>query len=70
MEYTVVIEKSEKKFGAWVPDLPGCVSTGSTIEEATKNIAEAIEFHLESMLLHGEAIPQPTTSVATVKVAS
>ena len=70
MEYAVVIEKSENNFGAWVPDLPGCVSTGQTLDEVKANIAEAIAFHLESLIEHGEAVPQPGTSVATVRIPS
>ena len=73
MEYAVVIEKSENNFGAWVPDLPdlpGCVSTGQTLDEVKANIAEAIAFHLESLIEHGEAVPQAGTSVATVRIPS
>ncbi len=70
MEYAVVIEKSENNFGAWVPDLPGCVSTGQTLDEVKANIAEAIAFHLESLIEHGEAVPQPGTSVATARIPS
>ena len=70
-EYTVVIEQSEHNYGAWVPDLDGCVATGSTLEEVTANIREAIEFHIEGMLLHGETVPPPSSSiVTTVHVAS
>lgn len=69
-EYTVVIERSEHNFGAWVPDLDGCVATGVTLDEVTTNIREAIEFHLEGMLLNGEAVPPPSSSiVTTVQVA-
>jgi len=70
-EYTVVIEKSKHNYGVWVPDLDGCVATGTTIEELTANIREAIEFHVEGMLLHGEVVPPPSSSiVTTVQVAS
>ena len=70
-EYTVVIEKSEHNFGAWVPDLDGCIATGATLDEVTANIREAIEFHIEGMLLHGEVVPSPSSSiVTTVQVAS
>ena len=64
-EYTVVIERSEHNFGAWVPDLDGCVATGVTLDEVTTNIREAIEFHLEGMLLNGEAVPPPSSSIVT-----
>jgi predicted RNase H-like HicB family nuclease len=60
-KYAVVIEKGETSFGAYVPDLPGCVSVGETLEEAEHLIKEAIDFHLEGMRLHGEAIPEPAS---------
>jgi predicted RNase H-like HicB family nuclease len=49
MHYTVIIEKGETSFGAYVPDVPGCVAVGETREEVTELIQEAIEFHLEGM---------------------
>jgi predicted RNase H-like HicB family nuclease len=64
-EYTVVIEKSEHNYGAWVPDLDGCVATGETLEDVTENIRQAIEFHIEGMLLHGEVVPPPSNSIVT-----
>jgi predicted RNase H-like HicB family nuclease len=70
MEYAVVIEESRKNLGAWVPDLPGCVSTGKTIDELLLKITEAIEFHIESLIEHGEEVPTPSVRVATVSVAS
>jgi predicted RNase H-like HicB family nuclease len=66
--YAVVIEKTGTGFGAYVPDLPGCVSTGRTIEETELNIREAIEFHLEGMREDGEPIPEPTTVTISVEV--
>ena len=69
-EYAVVIERSPNNYGAWVPDLDGCVSTGKTIEEVKVNIAEAIEMHIESLREHGEAVPPPVAQVAVVQVVS
>jgi predicted RNase H-like HicB family nuclease len=69
-EYAVVIERSSHNFGAWVPDLDGCVSTGKTLEEVKVNIAEAIEMHIESLREHGEPVPPPEAQVAVVRVAS
>jgi predicted RNase H-like HicB family nuclease len=69
-EYAVVIERSPNNYGAWVPDLDGCVSTGETIEEVKVNIAEAIEMHIESLREHGEAVPPPVAQVAVVQVVS
>ncbi|BAZ15659.1 hypothetical protein NIES4071_75310 [Calothrix sp. NIES-4071] len=62
MRYTVIIEKAEGNYSAYVPDLPGCVATGETIEEVKLQIQEAIEFHIEAMLENGLPIPQPTGS--------
>lgn len=69
-EYAVVIERSPNNYGAWVPDLDGCVSTGKTLEEVKVNIAEAISMHIELMREHGEAVPPPSAQVAVVRVAS
>ena len=56
MQYTIVIEKSPRNYAAYVPDLPGCVATGATREEAVNEIREAIRFHIESLLEHGEPV--------------
>jgi predicted RNase H-like HicB family nuclease len=58
--FAVVFEKAESNWAAYVPDLPGCITTGSTLEETKRNIREAIELHLEAMLEVGEPIPDPT----------
>ncbi|MFB2878254.1 type II toxin-antitoxin system HicB family antitoxin [Floridanema aerugineum] len=70
MRYAVVIEKAEGNYSAYVPDLPGCVSVGDTIEEVKKNIQEAIAFHLEGMQEDGLPIPQPTTECEYVEVTA
>ena len=69
MRYAVVIEKSDTGFGAYAPDLPGCVAVGETIEETEGLIREAIEFHLESMRSDGIPVPEPTTRADYVEVA-
>ena len=61
MRYAVVIERANDNYSAYVPDLPGCVAVGDTLEEIDEMIREAIEFHLEGMQLNGESIPQPTS---------
>jgi predicted RNase H-like HicB family nuclease len=66
--YAVVIEKTGTEFGAYVPDLPGCVSTGRIIEETELHIREAIEFHLDGMREDGEPIPEPTTVTVSVEI--
>jgi len=63
MRYAVVIEKAENNHSAYVPDLPGCIATGATVEEAEQLIREAIEFHLTGLREHGVAIPQPSSQV-------
>ena len=70
MKYAIVIEKADSNYSAYVPDLPGCVATGVTPEEAEKEIREAIQFHIEGMKEDGEAIPSPSSSVDYVEVAA
>jgi len=70
MKYAIVIEKTDSNYSAYVPDLPGCVATGVTLEEAEKEIREAIEFHIEGMKEDGESIPNPSSSVDYVEVAA
>ena len=60
MRYAVVIEKAKKNYSAYVPDLPGCVATGATLEEVESEIKEAIRFHLDGMRQDGEPIPEPS----------
>ena len=69
MRYAIVIEKGPKNFSAYVPDLPGCVSTGSTVSEAEKNIKEAISFHIDSLKENGLPISQPTTICEYIETA-
>lgn len=63
MRYAVIIEKGENSYGAYVPDLPGCVAVGDTLEEVKTLIQEAIEFYLEGMIEDGDEIPQPSSFV-------
>ena len=69
MHYAIVIEKGERNYSAYVPDLPGCVATGATLDEVKSEIRDAIELHLEGMREDGEAIPLPTSRVDVVEVA-
>jgi predicted RNase H-like HicB family nuclease len=68
VEYLVVVEKGKKGFGAYVPDLPGCVAVGETRREVLKLIREGIELHLESLREAGEPIPAPVSKSEIVKV--
>ena len=69
MKYAIVIEKAKNNYSAYVPDLPGCIATGATIEEVEQHIREAIEFHLDGIREDGEAIPLPSSHVEYVDVA-
>ena len=68
MRYLVILEQGPSSFGAYVPDLPGCVAVGDTREEVITLIQEAIEFHLEGLKQEGLSIPPPASSSALVDV--
>ncbi|GAC1389213.1 MAG: type II toxin-antitoxin system HicB family antitoxin [Vulcanimicrobiaceae bacterium] len=70
MRYAVVIEKAASNYSAYVPDLPGCISTGQTVDEAERNIKDAITLHIEGMREDGQAVPAPTTHVAELEIAA
>lgn len=70
MRYAVVIEKAEGNYSAYVPDLPGCVATGTTVEEVEREIREAIAFHLDGMREDGLPIPEPTSRVEYVEATT
>jgi predicted RNase H-like HicB family nuclease len=70
MRYAVVIEKAAGNYSAYVPDLPGCVATGPTVNETEAAIREAIEFHLDGMREDGTPIPPPQSRVDYVEVAA
>ena len=69
MKYLVVIEKTQTGFSAYSPDLPGCVTTGTTQHETAKNMEAAIAFHIEGLQLEGEPIPEPSSTSAYVEAA-
>ena len=72
-EYVVIYERGKEEqenWSAYVPDLPGCVSTGETFEESQDHIREAIQLHLEGMKAEGLPIPEPTTKADSVSVAA
>ncbi len=68
MRYAVIIEEGENSFGAYVPDLPGCVAAAETREEVLKLIEEAIEFHIEGLKEDGQPVPEPSSSIEYVGV--
>lgn len=69
MRYTVVVEEGPTSFGAYVPDLPGCVAAAETRKEVLTLIREAIETHLEVMRDEGMTIPTPHSTAELVEVA-
>ena len=68
MEYLVIVEQGETSFGAYVPDLPGCVAVAESRDEAMQLIREAIEMHIESLRENGEPVPSPHSFVERVAV--
>ncbi|HTB10485.1 MAG TPA: type II toxin-antitoxin system HicB family antitoxin [Bryobacteraceae bacterium] len=68
MKFAVVFEKADSNWAAYVPDLPGCITTGSTLQETKRNIREAVALHLEAMREVGEPIPEPTTDIDFVEL--
>ena len=70
MRYAVVIEEGVKGFGAYVPDLPGCIAAAKTRDEVVALIQDAMEFHIEGLKKDGEPVPKPTSSVEFVEVAA
>ena len=70
MKYLIVIEKSKTGYSAYSPDLPGCVSTGNTIEETEQCMREAISFHLDGLKKEGYEIPKPTSRSSYIEIAA
>jgi predicted RNase H-like HicB family nuclease len=70
MRYLVVVEKGPTSFGAYVPDLPGCIAVGETREEVLASIHDAVEFHLEGLREQGQPIPAPSSSSEVIDVAA
>ena len=70
MRYAIVIEDAGTNFSAYVPDLPGCIATGSTVEETETAIREAIEFHLDGLRSDNIPIPPASSRVDYVEVAA
>lgn len=69
MRYAIVVEKGPTSYGAYVPDLPGCVAAAETRSEVLQLIRKAIEFHIETMREDGLAVPEPSSSAEYVEVA-
>jgi predicted RNase H-like HicB family nuclease len=69
MKYAVLFEKTDTGYSAYVPDLPGCIAAGDTLEETAQLMREAIGFHLAGMREDGDAIPEPRTIAEYVVAA-
>lgn len=70
VSYAVVFEQAESNWAAYVPDLPGCMTTGATLEDTERNIREAIRGHLQVLRDFGERVPKPTTVAKNVDVST
>jgi predicted RNase H-like HicB family nuclease len=68
VRYAVIFEPAERNWAAYVPDLPGCITTGSTFEETERNIREAIEGHLKTLREFGDKVPKPTSVARDIEI--
>ena len=68
MQYAVVIERTGNGYSAYVPDLPGCVAAGDTLEEAESLIREAVAYHVAMLREHGDPVPEPRATAGLVEV--
>lgn len=68
LKYAVIFEQAQTNWAAYVPDLPGCITTGTTLEETEQNIREAIEGHLKALRDFGDPIPPPTTVARNIEI--
>jgi predicted RNase H-like HicB family nuclease len=68
VRYAVIFEQAESNWAAYVPDLPGCITTGKTMEETEHNIREAIEGHLQTLREFGDPVPDPTSFAKEIEI--
>ena len=68
MQYTVIVETGSTSWGAYVPDLPGCIAAGDTRDEMLRLIREAVEFHIEGLRQQGEPVPEPHSFSELVEI--
>jgi predicted RNase H-like HicB family nuclease len=69
LKYAVIFERAEGNWAAYVPDLPGCITTGPSLEQTERNIREAIEGHVRTLREFGEHVPEPTTHAKEIEVS-
>ena len=70
MTYAVVFEQTDSNWSAYVPDLPGCITTGKSLEDTERDIREAIRGHIETLRQFGEPVPKPTSHAKLVNISS
>ena len=70
MRYAIVVEKTDSNYAAYVPDLPGCVATGASVDEVERRLRGAIEVHVRGLLEDGLPVPEPSSVVDYVEIAS
>ena len=70
LKYAVIFEQAPNNWAAHVPDLPGCITTGATLEETEQNIREAIRGHIQTLREFGEPVPDPTSLAKEIDVSS
>lgn len=70
VKYAVIFERAESNWAAYVPDLPGCMTTGRTLEETRRNIREAIQGHLDALRQSGDPVPEPSSLAGEVEITT
>jgi predicted RNase H-like HicB family nuclease len=70
VRYAVIFEQAQRNWAAYVPDLPGCITTGATFEETEHNIREAIEGHIKTLREFGDPVPQPASVARDIEIQS
>ena len=70
LKYAVIYERSESNWAAYVPDLPGCTTTGATLDDVKERIREAIRGHIETMREFGDPVPEPSSLAGEVEVTT
>lgn len=68
LRYAVLFERGERNWAAYVPDLPGCMTTGATLDETERNIREAMEGHLRTLREFGDPVPEPTSLAKDIEI--
>jgi len=68
--YTIIVEKAGNNYSAYCPDLPGCIATGSTVDETIERMKRAIEFHIDGLKKEGSEIPKPSVKARSIEVAA